>query len=156
MLCGKPASGKSTLTSKLSRVPGTVLISEDVWLSGLYSDQMHTVADYVQYARKLRAIMGPHVGGLLQAGVSVVLDFPANTVETRKWMHGILQQTDAANKLHVLDVPDEVCLERLQARNKSGKHPFSVTEDQFRQIVRHYAPPTADEGFDIVLHRWDG
>jgi hypothetical protein len=83
LLCGKIASGKSTLAGQLAEELGTVLISEDRWLDGLYGDQMETLRDYVRFAGKLRAMMGPHVAGLLRAGISVVLDFPANTVETR-------------------------------------------------------------------------
>jgi hypothetical protein len=38
---------------------------------------------------------------LLNAGVSVVLDFPANTAEQRDWMRGILNATGAAHRLHL-------------------------------------------------------
>jgi len=40
---------------------------------------MQTVADYARYLRRLRDAMGPHIQVLLKAGLSVVLDFPANT-----------------------------------------------------------------------------
>ncbi len=153
LLCGKIASGKSTLTGKLGSLDGTVVIAEDDWLSALYSDEMSSVSDYVRCAAKLRAIMGPHVAALLNAGVSVVLDFPANTIETRTWMRGILDQTNAAHKLHLLDVPDEVCLARLHARNAHGDHPFAATEEQFRRISRHFVAPTPDEDFNVVRHK---
>lgn len=153
MLCGKIGSGKSTLTEKLGRLPATVVLSEDDWLSGLYPDQMSSVRDYVRCAAHLRGVLGPHVAGLLNAGVSVVLDFPANTVETRAWMRGILDRCEAGHVLHVLDVPDAVCLERLRARNAQGDHPFAATEEQFHQISRHFVPPTPEEGFTIEVHR---
>lgn len=152
LLCGKIASGKSTLTARLGSLDATVVIAEDDWLNALYSDEMSSISDYVRCTSKLRQIMGPHVAALLNAGISVVLDFPANTVETRDWMRGILEQTNAAHQLHVLDVPDEVCMARLNARNAHGDHPFAVTEEQFRQISSHFRAPSPDEGFDIVLH----
>lgn len=155
LVCGKIASGKSTLTARLGSLEGTVVIAEDDWLGVLYADEMTSISDYVRCTSKLRRIMGPHVASLLNAGVSVVLDFPANTLETRNWMRGILDQTNAAHQLHVLDVPDEVCLARLRARNAQGDHPFTATEEQFRQISRHFLPPSADEGFNIVLHEAD-
>ncbi|WP_439521227.1 AAA family ATPase [Marivita sp.] len=37
LLCGKIASGKSTLTVQLSRTAGTIVIAEDEWLNGLSS-----------------------------------------------------------------------------------------------------------------------
>jgi len=101
---------------------------------------------------KLRNIVGPHVVSLLNADVSVVLDFQANTIESRNWMRGILDQTNAAHKLHVLEVPDEICIARLQARNANGEHPFSVTMDQFHQVSKHFVAPSLDEGFNIVMH----
>lgn len=92
---------------------------------------------------------------VLNAGASVVLAFQANTVETRAWMRGLLDWTGAAHVLHALDVPEDACLERLRARNAAGSHPFAVTEAQFRQIARHFAPPTPDEGFKVRVHTPD-
>lgn len=152
MLCGKIAAGKSTLAARLGSASGTVLIAEDAWLGVLFADQMQTATDYVRYAAKLRTIMRPHVVSLLNAGVSVVLDFPANTVENRAWMRGILDASGAAHRLHVLDAPDELCLARLRERNAQGTHPFAVTEEQFHRFSRHFEAPSPEEGFTIVMH----
>lgn len=152
LLCGKMAAGKSTLAARLAAAPATVLIAEDDWLGALFADQMTTGADYVRCSAKLRAAMGPHVRGLLGAGVSVVLDFPANTRDTRAWMKDLLTGTGAAHLLHVLSPPDAVCIARLHARNADGNHPFAATEAQFHQFARHFAPPTEDEGFDLKIY----
>lgn len=153
LLCGKIASGKSTLAATLGSLDGTVLIAEDDWLSVLYADEMSSISDYVRCASKLRRVMGPHVAALLSSGVSVVLDFPANTIETRDWMRSILKRTGAAHTLHLLDVPDDVCIARLRSRNESGDHPFVVTDQQFGQISRHFVAPSPDEGFTIEHHK---
>lgn len=153
LLCGKIASGKSSLAARLGGADGTVVIAEDDWLNALYSDKMNSISDYVRCMSKLRTVIGPHVAALLNAGVSVVLDFQANTVDARKWMRGILDQTQADHQLHVLDVPDDVCLARLHARNAAGDHPFAATEEQFRQITKHFVAPTPKEGFNIVVHK---
>lgn len=42
LLCGKIASGKSTLAAELSAAPGCVVISEDQWLAALYKDEMQS------------------------------------------------------------------------------------------------------------------
>ena len=152
LLCGKIAAGKSTLAKELAQRDGAVLIVEDDWLASLYGEQMTTPRDFIRYASKLRDILGPHITQLLRAHVSVVLDFQANTVESRQWMHGIINQSQAAHQLHVLSPPDEVCLARLRARNASGTHPFTVTEAQFHQVTRYFAPPTAEEGFNLIVH----
>jgi predicted kinase len=152
LLCGKIASGKSTLTAELSRATGTVAIVEDDCLNGLYSEEMSSISDYMRCMSKYRKVMGPHIVSLLNEGVSVVLDFQANTIASRDWMRSILEQTTAAHQLHVLDVPDEICIARLHARNAQGDHPFAATEEQFRQISKYFVAPSPKEGFNIVLH----
>ncbi len=152
MLCDKVAAGKSTLAANLAAAENTVLISEDAWLAALFADELQTPKDYLRCTAKLRQAMTPHLVALLNAGMSVVLDFQANTVESRTWMRHLLNEAEADHQLHVLMAPDEVCLARLQQRNASGLHPFTVTEDQFYQISAHFAPPTPEEGFNLVFH----
>ncbi len=152
ILCGKIASGKSTLAEKLAAAPRTVRIAEDTWLDALYAHELRSLADYARCSTKLRSRMAPLVATLLDAGISVVLDFPANTVAQRRWMKDILDKTTAAHQFHVLEVPDEVCLARLRARNAEGAHPFAATAEQFHQFSKYFAPPTPDEGFNLVIH----
>jgi predicted kinase len=153
LLCGKIAAGKSTLTAELGNLPNAVVVREDEWLSRLYSDEMVSVQDYVRCSARLRHAMAPHLVSLLKAGVTVVLDFPANTLLTRQWMRTIFEDAKVRHELHYLDVPDDVCRARLRARNASGGHEFAASDEQFDAITRHFVPPTADEGFDIVVHR---
>ncbi|MEM6306254.1 MAG: ATP-binding protein [Pseudomonadota bacterium] len=153
LFCGKIAAGKSTLTAEFGARPATVVLSEDAWLAALFGDQMTTLEDFARGAAKVRCVVAPHVVDLLGAGVSVVLDFALNTVASRQWARGILDQSGARHELHVLDVPDAVCLARLRARNAEGKHPFAASEAQFHEITRYLVLPSAAEGFNIVMHR---
>lgn len=152
MVCGKIASGKSTLTRQIAAQPRTVLISEDDWLARLYPNEIHAIADYVRCAGRLREAMAGHIAALLAAGTSVVLDFPSNTLATRGWARSVFEAAGAAHRLHYLDVPDEVCKARLRARNAAGEHPFETTDAEFDQITRHFVAPTAEEGFHLVRH----
>lgn len=153
LVCGKIASGKSTLTAQLSESVETVVIAEDDWLAALYSEEMSSIADFVRCSIKLRTIIGPHVASLLRAGVSVVLDFQANTVDSRQWMREIIRTTTVAHQLHHLDVSDDICLARLHQRNASGDHAFSVTDEQFLAITKHFVAPQSEEGFNVIIHR---
>ncbi len=152
LLCGKIASGKSTLAAQLGDQPKTVIIAEDSWLAALYDDQMSSVADYVRCSKKLRTIIGPHIVSLLRAGVSVVMDFQANTVAARKWMREIIDFAQVAHQLHYLNVPENMCKARLHKRNRSGNHAFTVSDEQFRLVSDHFVAPKKDEGFNIIFH----
>lgn len=152
LLCGKIGAGKSTLAKRLAAAPATVLVSEDAWLAALYPNEIQALADYVRCSGRLRTVMAAHVQALLRAGVSVVLDFPSNTVQTRLWARGVFEGAAAAHRLHLLDVPDAVCKARLRARNASGTHPFETSDAQFDQISSHFVAPSGDEGFHLVRH----
>ena len=153
LFCGKIAAGKSTLASRLSARPATILISEDHWNANLFHAELKTLEDYARYSRRLRNAMGPHVVSLLRIGVSAVLDFPANGVETRRWMRGIFEEADAANELHFVDVSDEVCKQRLRERNAADKHPFQTGEADYDRFTSYFTPPSLDEGFNVIVHR---
>lgn len=153
LICGKIGSGKSTLGKHLADQHASVLISEDAWLACLYPNEIHSLADYVRCAGRLREAMAGHVVALLTSGSSVVLDFPANTLATRAWGRSIFEKAASAHRLHFLDTPDAVCKARLRARNLAGEHPFQTTDAQFDQISSYFVAPQADEGFDLVHHR---
>lgn len=153
LLCGKIAAGKSTLTAALGAQPRTVIVSEDHWLARLYPGEMSSVADYIRCAGRLREAMKPHLVALLKAGVSIVLDFPANTLATRAWMRSVFEAAGVAHQLHYLDVPDEVCKARLRARNARGDHDFAATDAEFDLITSYFVAPKPEEGFTVVVHR---
>lgn len=149
MLCGRIAAGKSTLARRLAAQPATVLVEEDAWLAVLYPGEIQALPDYLQRAGRLKAMLGEHVVAMLRSGISVVLDFPANTRAQRNWMRGLIDRSGAGHRLHVLDVPEDQCRARLQARNADGTHPFPTNEAQFSLINRHYEPPDPREGFAL-------
>jgi predicted kinase len=154
MLCGKIAAGKSILAADLAERHRALLVSVDFWTSRLFGPEMKEIADYVRFSRRLREAMGPHLADILRAGLSVVLDFPANTSANRAWMKGIAEAAGAGALLHYLDVPDETCRARLHERNARGDHDFAVTDAQFDLISSYFEPPAADEGIAVVAHPW--
>lgn len=99
--------------------------------------------------------MGPHLVALLRAGLSVVLDFPANTPESRAWMRTIVQEAEAAHQLHELEADDALCKARLRRRNAAGAHEFTVSDDEFDLFTRFFVPPAAEEGFTVAHHPQD-
>ncbi len=156
LLVGKIAAGKSTLAAELGQAPATVVISEDQWLAALFADELNCVSDYVRCSARLRVALEPHLIVLLQSGLSVVLDFPANTIAMRTWLRGLLDKAGCAHQLHFLDVPDHVCRDRLHKRNAAGSHAFAATDEQFDLITKHFVAPSAEEGFQVVVYTHDG
>lgn len=153
LMCGKIAAGKSTLTEKLAAAPNTIILSEDDLLSSLYPGEIRTLSDYVRCSARLRSAIGPHIESLLRAGISVVLDFQANTINSRDWMRQIFVRAGADHQLHFLDVPDEICMARLRQRNASGTHGFTASDAEFDLITSYFVPPSEAEGFNVILHK---
>ena len=152
MTCGKIASGKTSLCRELSEQPRTVVIAQDHWMSNLYREELREVADYLRLVPRLHSAMEPHVVDLLRAGISVVLDWPANTVSNRAWMRRLYKGAGAGHQLHFLDVPDAICLARLHARNRKGCHPYNVSDAQYAEITSLFEPPELPEGFNLIVH----
>jgi predicted kinase len=127
-------------------------MSEDHWTSSLFAGDLRTIDDYGRFSARLRAAMGPHIVDILRQGLSIVLDFPANTVSNRNWMRSSISEANVAHELHLLDVPDTICRQRLRERNQGGKHPFQVTEAEYDLFTSYFVPPGAGEGFNVVVH----
>lgn len=151
LLCGKVAAGKSTLARTLAD-KGALLVAQDPWMARLYPTELRTIDDYLRLSARLRAAMTPHLVDLLRARLSLVLDWPANTVASRRWMRDIADQGGATARLHWLDVPDRQCLQRLDARNAGGSHEFTVSHGEFAELARFFEPPCAEECLPIMRH----
>ncbi|WP_417495867.1 AAA family ATPase [Maricaulis sp.] len=152
LVCGKIAAGKSTLCHQLVAAPATILLAEDDWLAGLYPGEITSLDDYVRCSRRLRGLVGSHVSALLRAGVSVVLDFPANTLASRNWMRSIIEESGAGHRLHLIELDDATCKARLRRRNEAGEHAYQASDAEFDLFTRYFEPPGPNEGFDIVVH----
>jgi len=151
LLCGKVAAGKSTLARTLA-ADGALLVAQDPWMARLYPVELRTIEDYLKLSARLRDAMTPHLVDLLSAGLSLVLDWPANTVASRRWMRDLAEAGGAAAQLHWLDLPDRECLTRLDARNAGGAHEYNVTHGTFAELARYFEPPREEEGLPIVRH----
>jgi predicted kinase len=152
-MAGKIASGKSTLAKSLAAEQSAVLPSEDQWLSRLYPDQIKSVTDYVRFSRQIREVVGPLVTDVLRAGASVILDFPANTPQDRKWLCGLADAAEVSHCVHYLEMDDDVCRRSLHARNRRAEHEFAATDAEFDLITSYFRAPDEGEGLKIKVHR---
>ncbi len=153
LLCGKIAAGKSTLAPELALQPNTVVIAEDFWLARLYPGEIVTIEDQARCSARLCTALAPHLVDLLRGGLSVVLDFHANTVRRRAWMRSVIDDAGVAHRLHYLDMPDETCRARLHRRNAAGTHEYAASDAEFDLFTSYFVAPAPEEGFDVVVHR---
>lgn len=147
---GKMGSGKSTLSVKITQETNAILISEDEWLALLYPDQIHSFADFLKYSAILKPLIRNHVTAILQTGVDVVLDFPANTVTQRNWFRELLNDANASGQLIYLKASDETCMQRLAKRRKEQPQRAAFdTVQVFMKVSEYFQEPDASEGLQI-------
>src|SRR5262245_64949711 len=112
----------------------------DHWMSTLFPVENKTIDDFARLSARLREAMGPHVIGILRHGLSVVLDFPANTVKWRNWMRSLINEADVAHELHVLDVADRVCKQRLSKTKFERPAPVRSERGNIRLVHELFRP----------------
>lgn len=152
--CGKMAAGKSTLARELARQTSAVLLVQDDFLTALYPGEIQSIADFSKRSSHLRNALAPHIHALLSRGISVVLDFPANTISQRAWFRELFEGAMAGHELHFIDASDALCKSQL-ARRSQHLPPESpwTTEAEFEAITGYFQPPSENEGFNVVHHR---
>lgn len=151
--CGKMAAGKSTLARELAARTGAVLLVQDEFLARLFPGEILGVEDFLRCSARLRDALTPHVCELLGKGITVVLDFPGNTVEQRAWFRTLAERAGVPHQLHLIEASDDLCKQQLRQRSRDlpPGTPWT-TEAEFDAITAYFRPPSADEGFHIVRH----
>ncbi len=151
--CGKMATGKSTLAKEIATKEKAILLSEDNWLIHFYPEETIDIAGYIKYSTRLKNILFDHIELLLLHGVSVVLDFPENTIEQRNWFRKLYQKADVAHILHFIDVSNEICKSQLKERSKDKPEGTAFTsEADFDAITKYFQAPSEDEKFKIIKY----
>lgn len=151
--CGKMAAGKSTLARQLASQEDAVLLVEDEFLERLFPDQITDLPAYVKCSSRIRDALTSHVIALLSIGVSVVLDFPGNTLRQRAWFRRLIDDSGAEHELHFIDAADALCVRQLQERSKHLPPDSRWTgEAEFHAVTAYFQPPAIEEGFHVLRH----
>src|SRR5262250_1528249 len=97
--CGKMAAGKSTFARDLADREDAVLLAQDNLLDALFPGEVTDIPGFVKCSSRLKKALTPHVCALLSKGISVVLDFPANTKAQRAWFRELIERTKVDHEL---------------------------------------------------------
>lgn len=154
-VCGKMAAGKSTLSKELSVRERAVLLAQDELLVALFPGEIVDLAAFVKYSTRIQDALAPHICSLLSKGVSVVLDFPANTRKQRTWFRQLLEQTNAEHELHFIVASDELCKRQLRQRSELKGFPPGTkwtTDADFDEVTAYFDPPAAEERFNVIRY----
>lgn len=150
--CGKMGAGKSTLSQEIANSMQAILLSEDEWLEAVYPDEIKTFEDYINYSSRLKPLLKNHVQNILKCGISVVMDFPANTLKQREWFKGIYSECDMPHRLIYLKASDQLCLNQIKQRSESMPERANFdTEAVFHQVNSYFEAPAESEGFNLEI-----
>jgi len=152
-MCGKMGAGKSTLAKQMAGSRSAILLSEDELLRQLYPRQVVDLASYVSLSGRIKLALTEHICELLRQGMSVILDFPANTTGQRAWFRQLIEKSGSAHQLHYLVVPNETCKRQIAQRRES--HPEDTLQDEatFDALLAYFSEPSLEEQFTVIRHQ---
>ncbi len=154
-MCGKMAAGKTTLSRSLAAAERGVLLVQDDLLEGLYPGEFVDFAAFLKRSARLRTTLAPHIVSLLSLGMTVVLDFPANTRRSRAWFREMFERASADHELHFIVASDDLCKRQLKQRSRdSNLAPGArwTTDADFDEVTSYFEPPATEERFNVMRH----
>ena len=149
--CGKMGAGKSTKSKTVSAQKDAVLLSEDDWLAAHYPEEINSFDDYIELSSRIKPFVKSHVQQLINAGLDVVMDFPANTIKQRQWFQQLCDEVLCKHELIFLDLSDELCLSQIAKRRLEQPHRAQFdNESTFAHVTKFFEAPSEQEGLNIL------
>ena len=141
LICGLPASGKSTLARRLAREIPAIRLDKDEWTTRLGRDVWDDEFR-VRLERQLWALAQE----LLARGQSVILEWGHWARVERDEKRLGARALGVGVELHHLEVPLDELVERARRRNVSGEWTAApMTRAHFEQWATVFQPPDEDE-----------
>ena len=147
LICGKLCCGKSTYAKQLQAEHKAVILSADeimLAVFGLYAGKKHD-----KYAANVRTYLFEKSLELLQADVSVVLDWGFWTKAARCEAKAFYCSRNIACELHYLTISDGAWQARIDKRNRSvmaGKTTAYIVDSALAaKFKAKFEPPVKEE-----------
>jgi predicted kinase len=138
LLCGLPASGKTTLARELAETYGAVRLNTDEWKLALgidpFDDDLRVRLESQLWALAQR---------LLSLGTSVILEWGFWARVERDELREVARSLGAAVELRFLDVPFDELVRRVVDRTAGGGIP--ITAEHMEAYRRIFQRPTDEE-----------
>ncbi len=138
LLCGLPASGKTTLARELADAYGAVRLNPDAWELALGVDPFDG-----DFQARLEAEFARLTERLLTLGTSVILEWGFWARSERDAKRDLGRSLGAAVELRFLDVPYDELVRRVVDRHANGG--LAITESHMEGYRGRFEPPTDDE-----------
>lgn len=138
LLCGLPASGKTTLARELAESYGAVRLNPDEWELALGVDPFDA-----EFQGRLEAQFSRLTERLISLGTSVILEWGFWARWERDEKRDLGRSLGAAVELRFLDVPYEELVRRVVDRQANGG--LAITESHMEGYRGRFEPPTDDE-----------
>jgi aminoglycoside phosphotransferase family enzyme/predicted kinase len=155
LICGPPASGKSTLAKELSRRSALPIVSSDETrkrLAGIGPDDRARQEHYSEsYSHATYSQLGREAMRRLSRGPGVIVDATCRSRVDRGLMLQELAPFTGPLVLVRLDVPPEVALERAERRQGDPERISDATPEIVRSQYPAFEAFEHDEGELIVL-----
>jgi predicted kinase len=141
LICGLPASGKTTLARQLAPSIPAIRLNKDDWVTRLG----HDVWDD-EFRVRIEAQLWELTLELLALGQSVILEWGHWARAERDEKRLGARALGVGAELHYLAVPLEELIVRAQRRTESGEWTAApMTRAHFEQWATVFEPPTDDE-----------
>ncbi|HEY4227902.1 MAG TPA: ATP-binding protein [Candidatus Limnocylindrales bacterium] len=138
LVCGLPASGKTTLAKELAASYGAVRLDPDAWELALGIDPFDAA-----FQARLEGQFWELAEGLIALGVSVILEWGFWARSERDEKRELGRALGAAVELRFLDVPYAELVRRVADRRANGG--LAITERHMERYRDSFEPPTEDE-----------
>ena len=141
LICGLPASGKTTLARELAPRLGALRLDKDEWTNRMG----HDVWD-VEFRVRIERQLWELTQELLAHGQSVILEWGHWARVERDEKRLGARALGVGVELHHLEAPLEELIERAERRTASGEWTAApMTRAHFEEWGSTFEPPTAEE-----------
>ena len=150
LLCGLPASGKTTFARSLEGPGKAVRFTLDEWMKSLYTWSIDD-DEYGPATARCQQLIWQMALQVLATGQDVILDWSLWSADRRRKWTSRVEEAGYEYRLYYLREPLEELRRRLKNRNEqapAGTHVISLEElDRFAPI---FEVPTEEEALNLI------